>query len=100
VAVAVVISSLQGYAVSRAGERRRVHLHWKRGLSFVRIDLHWLQQSMLSTGLDLLGWLPVRLQAMEPCIPSRGIRRRQKHPWFTRVTLPPPAQPTAPLTVA
>lgn len=100
VAVAVLISSLQGYAVSRAGERRRVDPHWKRGLSFVRIGLHWLQQSVLSTGRDLLGWLPVPLQALEPCIPSRGIRRRQKHPWFTRVAIPPPAQPTAPLTVA
>jgi len=100
VAVAVLISSLQGYAVSRAGERRRVDPHWKRGLSIVRIGLHGLQQSVLSTGRALLGWLPVPLQALKPCIPSLGIRRRQKHPWFTLGALPPPAQPAAPLTAA
>ncbi|MFM8258251.1 MAG: hypothetical protein ACKN83_00250, partial [Vulcanococcus sp.] len=31
VAIAVLISHLQGYAVSLAGERRRVDPHWKRG---------------------------------------------------------------------
>jgi len=43
VAIAVLISHLQGYAVSLAGERRRVDPQWKRGLSFARIGLHWLQ---------------------------------------------------------
>jgi len=61
VAVAVLISSLQGFAVSRAGECRRVDPHWKRGLSIVRIGLHGLQQSVLSTGRGLLGWLPAPL---------------------------------------
>jgi hypothetical protein len=44
-AIAVLVSSLQGYAVSLAGERRRVDPHWQRGLSFVRIGLKWLRQS-------------------------------------------------------
>jgi hypothetical protein len=35
----VLVGSLQGYAVSLAGELRRVDPHWQRGLSFVRIDL-------------------------------------------------------------
>lgn len=47
--------------------------------------MHWLQQNALSTCCALLGWLPVPLQALQPCIPNRGIRRGQKHPWFTRV---------------
>ena len=50
VAIAVLISALQGYAVSLAGERRRVDPHWKRGLSFARIDLYWLQQSVIAAG--------------------------------------------------
>jgi hypothetical protein len=95
-AIAVLVSSLQGYAVSLAGERRRVDPHWKRGLSFARIGLQWLQQSVITAGRALLAWLPIPLQALEPCIPSRGVRRRQKWPWFSRVELPPPLQSTAP----
>jgi Transposase DDE domain len=90
VAIAVLISSLQGYAVSLSGQRQRVDPHWKRGLSFARIGLHWLQQSVMATGRALLTWLPIPLQSLEPCIPSRGVRRRQNEPWFTRVALPPP----------
>ena len=37
VAIAVLANNLQGFAVSLAGERRRVDPHWQRGLSFVRI---------------------------------------------------------------
>ena len=89
-AIAVLVSNLQGYAVSLAGERRRVDPHWKRGLSFARIGLQWLQQSVIAAGRTLLAWLPIPPQALEPCIPSRGVRRRQPQPWFSRVELPPP----------
>ena len=100
VAIAVLISALQGYAVSLAGERRRVDPHWKRGLSFARIGLHWLQQSVIAAGRALLAWIPIPLQALEPCVPSRGVRRRQKRPWFSRIELPPPPQPKALMAVA
>ncbi len=98
-AIAVLVSSLQGYAVSLAGERRRVELHWKRGLSFARIGLQWLQQSVIAAGRTLLTWLPIPPQALEPCIPSRGVRRRQPQPWFSRVELPPPLSSTVPTAV-
>ncbi len=78
VAIAVLLSSLQGYAVSLAGERRRVDLHWKRGLSFARIGLHWLQQSVVTARRALLAWMPIPLQALEACIPSRAQKKRQK----------------------
>jgi hypothetical protein len=102
VAIAVLISSLQGYAVSLSGLRHRVDAHWKRGLSFARIGLHWLQQSVVAAGRALLAWLPIPLRPLEPCIPSLGVRRRQKEPWFTRVELPPPLliTATAPMAVA
>ena len=100
VAIAVLISHLQGYAVSLAGERRRVDPHWKRGLSFARIGLHWLQQSVMTTGRSLLAWMPIPLQALEPCIPSRGVRRRRKRPWFSRIELPPPTHSTASMAIA
>ena len=96
----VLISALQGYAVSLAGERRRVDPHWKGGLSFARIGLHWIQQSVSAVGRTLLAWIPIPLQALEPCIPSRGVRRRQKRPWFSRIEPPPPSHSTASMAIA
>ena len=100
VAIAVLVSSLQGYAVSLNGQRPLVDSHWKRGLSFARIGLHWLQQSITNAGRTLLAWMPIPLRQLEPCIPSRGVRRRQKQPWFTKVELPPPLPSTASMAVA
>lgn len=39
VAIAVLVSSPQGYAVILDGLRHRVDPHWQRGMSFVRIGL-------------------------------------------------------------
>ena len=50
----MLISHQHGYALSLAGERRRVDPHWKRRLSFARIELPWLQQSVISAGRALL----------------------------------------------
>lgn len=72
VAIAVLISHLQGYAVSQAGKRRRVDLHWNRGLSFARIGLHWIQQSEIGAGRMPLAWIPIPLQALEPCVSAGG----------------------------
>ena len=96
VAIAVLLSSLQGFAVSLSGQRPLVDPHWKRGLSFARIGLHWLQNSVIQAGRALLAWLPIPLQALEPCIPSRGVSRRQHQPWFSWIELPKPTHP-APL---
>ena len=30
---------------------------------------------------------PIPLQVLEPCMPSRGVRRRQNKPWFSRIEL-------------
>ena len=100
VAIGVLISALQGCAVSLAGERRRVDPHWERGLSFACIGLHWIQQSVVAAGRALLAWMPIPLQALEPCIPSRGVRRRQQRPWFSRIELPPSTRPPGPMTIA
>jgi hypothetical protein len=93
VAIAVLISSLQGFAVTLAGQRRRVDPHWQRGLSFVRIGLATLQTFVADTKAKLMTWMPIPQRDLGPCIPSRGVRRRRKQTWFTRIELPPRSQP-------
>ncbi len=88
-AIAVLVSSLQGFALSLSGLRRQVDPHWQRGMSFVRLGLTWLQQSVTNASQRFMGWMPIPLCELEPCIPSRGMQRRQKQPWFTRIELPP-----------
>ncbi len=92
VAIAVLVSSLQGFAVTLAGQRRRVDPHWQRGLSFVRIGLATLQTFVADTKAKLMTWMPIPQRDLGPCIPSRGVRRRRKQPWFTRIELPPRSQ--------
>ena len=48
VVIVVQTGSLQGYALSLAGLRRRVDPHWKRGMSFLRIGLANLQMAVAS----------------------------------------------------
>jgi hypothetical protein len=89
VAIAVLVGSLQGYAISFSGLRRQVDPHWQRGMSFVRIGLASLQQFVANAIATLQAWLPIPLHELEPCIPSRGAQRRRNQLWFTRVELPP-----------
>jgi len=93
VAIAVLVSSLQGYGFSLGGLRRQVDPHWRRGMSFVRIGLACLQEVVANAKAQVMAWMPIPLQQLEPCIPSRGVRRRQKQPWFTRIELPPRPRP-------
>ena len=54
---------------------------------------HWTIQA-------LLAWMPIPLRQLEPCIPSRGVRDRRPHPWFTFVELPLPLHQYTRLAVA
>jgi hypothetical protein len=89
VAIAVLAGSLQGYALSLAGLRRQVDPHWKRGMSFLRIGLAALQMAVADTASRLMDWLPIPLQELEPCVPSRRTRRRQAQAWFSTIEMPP-----------
>lgn len=89
VAIAVLASSLQGYALSLAGLRRQVDPHWKRGTSFLRIGLAALQMAVADAAARWMDWLPIPLQELEPCIPSRKTRRRQAQAWFSMIEMPP-----------
>lgn len=88
VAIAVLAGSLQGYALSLAGLRRQVDPHWKRGMSFLRIGLAALQMAVADTAARWMDWLPIPLQELEPCIPSRKARRRQAQAWFSTIEMP------------
>jgi hypothetical protein len=76
VAIAVLAGSLQGYALSLAGLRRQVDPHWKSGMSFLRIGLAALQMAVADAAARLMDWLPIPIQELEPCIPSRRARRK------------------------
>ena len=89
VAIAVLAGSLQGYALSLAGLRRQVDPHWKRGMSFLRIGLAALQMAVADTAARVMDWLPIPLQELEPCIPSRRARKQQARAWFSTVEMPP-----------
>ena len=89
VAIAVLAGSLQGYALSLAGLRRQVDPHWKRGMSFLRIGLAALQMAVADVTAGFMDWLPIPLQELEPCIPSRRVRRRQAQAWFSTIEMPP-----------
>jgi len=92
VAIAVLASSLQGYALSLAGLRRQVDPHWKRGMSFLRIGLAVLQMAVADAAAKLMDWLPIPIQELEPCVPSRRARRRQAQAWFSTIEMPPRQQ--------
>lgn len=98
VAIAVLAGSLQGYRLSLEGLRRQVDPHWKRGLSFLRLGLANLQMAAADTAVRLRAWLPIPLQSLEPCIPSRQARRQQMQAWFSRLELPPRPRSTTPHT--
>jgi hypothetical protein len=55
VAVAVLASSLQGYALSIEGLRRQLDPHWRRGRSFVRIGLASLLQFVANATATIPG---------------------------------------------
>jgi hypothetical protein len=94
VAIAVLAGSLQGYALSLAGLRRQVDPHWKRGMSFLRLGLGALQMLASDATHRLMAWLPIPVQELEPCIPSRKAQRKQVRTWFSKVELPPRSRST------
>jgi hypothetical protein len=71
VAFAVLVGSLQGYAISFSGLRRQVDPHGQRSMSFVRIGLASLQQFVAnaSATLHTKSWRPA---STEPALVHAG----------------------------
>jgi Transposase DDE domain len=84
-AVALLYATTQGLAVQVSGQRRQVDPHWRRGISYLKIGLRWLQ-GVITKGRQLL--FPQALVAVdpEPCFASKPAERDfYDQFWFSRV---------------
>jgi len=58
-------------------------------MSFLRIGLAALQMAVADAAARSMDWLPIPLQALELCIPSRKSRRRSAQAWFSKIEMAP-----------
>jgi hypothetical protein len=63
-------------------------------MSFLRLGLRTLQMLASDATARLMAWLPIPLQDLEPCIPSRKAQRKQAQAWFSLIELPPRSRST------
>lgn len=84
-ALALLYSTTQGMAVSIAGLREQVDPHWRRGISYLKIGLRWLQ-GVFHKGRELLMPIPLLPKDPEPVFASK--RAEQDffdRIWFSRI---------------
>jgi hypothetical protein len=72
------------------GSQTRLHAEL---IGFLRqnsqFGLAALQQCVANARAKVMAWMPIPLQQLDPCIPSRAAQRRQKQPWLPGIELPP-----------
>ena len=56
---------------------------------FLHIGLAALQIAVADVKAGVMDWLPIPLQELEPCIPSRRASRKQAQAWFSTIEMPP-----------
>lgn len=84
-AVALLFATTQGMAVQLAGFRRQVDPHWRRGISYLKIGLRWLQ-GVIHKGRTLLPCVPLLPQDPQPCFASLKAKRDDDDQiWFYRI---------------
>lgn len=84
-AIALLYATTHGMAVQVAGLRQQVDPHWRRGLSYLKIGLRWLN-GVLHKGRQLL--MPVTLlpQDPQPCFASKRAEREfYDQFWVSRI---------------
>lgn len=79
-AVAVLYATTHGLAVQLAGLRRQVDPHWRRGLSYLKIGLRYLQ-GVIHKGRKLLTPNPLLPNDPEPCFASK----RDEQDWYDSI---------------
>jgi hypothetical protein len=84
-AVALLYATTQGMAVQLAGLRQQVDPHWKRGISYLKIGLRWLN-GVLHKGRKLLTPSPLLPQDPQPCFASVQAQKDfYDQFWFSRI---------------
>ena len=84
-ALALLYATTQGMSVQLAGLRQQVDPHWRRGISYLKIGLRWLQ-GVVHKGRQLLSPTALLPQDPQPCFASnRAERDFYDQIWFTRI---------------
>lgn len=84
-AVALLFATTQGMAVQLAGLRQQVDPHWRRGISYLKIGLRWLQ-GVLHKGRTLLPDVPLLPHDPQPCFASLKAKHDYDDQiWFYRI---------------
>ena len=84
-AIAILYATTQGMAVQVAGLPQQVDPHWRRGISYLKIGLRWLQ-GVLHKGRELLLPLPLLPLDPQPAFASKRAERDfYDHIWFCRI---------------
>lgn len=84
-ALALLYGTTTGMAVQIAGLRQQVDPHWRRGISYLKIGLRWLQ-GVLHKGRPLLCPVPLLSKDPQPCFASRRAEQDFYNQfWFSRI---------------
>lgn len=84
-AIAILYATTQGMAVQIAGLRQQVDPHWRRGISYLKIGLRWLN-GVLHKGRQLLTPIPLLPKDPQPCFASKQAERDfYDQIWFSRI---------------
>ena len=68
-----------------AGLRRQVDPHWKRGISYLKIGLRWLN-GVIHKGRPLLNPSPLLSHDPQPCFASERAKEQfYDQFWFSRI---------------
>lgn len=84
-AIALLYATTQGMAVQVAGLRQQVDPHWRRGISYLKIGLRWLN-GVLHKGRELLTPIPLLPEDPQPCFASKRAEQDfYDQIWFSRI---------------
>lgn len=85
-AIALLYATTQGMTVQIAGLRTTVDPHWRRGLSYLKIGLRYLQ-GVVNKGRALLTPIPLFSRDPEPCFASAKAELDfYDSIWFSRIS--------------
>lgn len=84
-AIALLYATTQGMAVQVAGFRQQVDPHWRRGISYLKMGLRWLQ-GVFHKGRELLTPVPLLPKDPQPVFASKRAERDfYDQIWFSRI---------------